>query len=230
MSNISGVIKKLGDKLWILRALIPSIYFNFHFLPFKQAIRLPILVYKPKFQKLSGTITINAPIKFGMIRLGCNMVGIYPNSGIQLQIEGKLIFNGKCRIGNNCAIALSSTGTLTIGNNSSATADVKIICYDSVSLGENTLIGWSSIISDSDFHEMESPGGTTTITAPIEIGNNNWFAMQCLVLKGAKTVNDSVFAARALVNKDYTDNPPRTLYAGSPAKPCKSGYCRKLDL
>ena len=41
----------------ILRSLIPSMYFNFHYLPFRQAVKLPVLLYKPHLQKLGGGIS-----------------------------------------------------------------------------------------------------------------------------------------------------------------------------
>lgn len=49
---------KIKSKAWVLRSIIPTIYFNFHYLPFKQAIKLPIFLYKPHLKLMKGTITI----------------------------------------------------------------------------------------------------------------------------------------------------------------------------
>ena len=63
---IIGNIKKMIilSKIWknrkVFRSILPTIYFNFHYLPFNQAIKLPILLYKPKFYDLKGTVEINA--------------------------------------------------------------------------------------------------------------------------------------------------------------------------
>ncbi len=46
-----NLILKIWNKKWILRNILQTLYINFHYLPFKQAIKLPILVYKPKFIK-----------------------------------------------------------------------------------------------------------------------------------------------------------------------------------
>ena len=54
------IIKKLSTELSILRYIIPTIYFNFHYLPFSQAIKLPIVFYKPHFGKLKGVVKINS--------------------------------------------------------------------------------------------------------------------------------------------------------------------------
>ena len=41
-----------------IRFIVPNIYFNFHYLPFRQACRMPILFYKPHFGILKGKIQI----------------------------------------------------------------------------------------------------------------------------------------------------------------------------
>lgn len=94
------------NKVWkykrYLRNIIQSIYFNFHYLPFNQAIKIPILLYKPRFLELHGNIKINGNIKCGMIKLGFTGVSLYPNSGVTIENHGgTIIFNGSCFIGNN---------------------------------------------------------------------------------------------------------------------------------
>ena len=42
----------------ILRYLPQNLYINFHYLPFKQAWKIPIMVWKPKFRRLQGEIQI----------------------------------------------------------------------------------------------------------------------------------------------------------------------------
>ena len=66
----------------MLRSLFSTIYFNFHYLPFNQAIRLPILLYKPHLVKCKGSVNISKEGgEFGMIRLGQHIAKIYPNNG-----------------------------------------------------------------------------------------------------------------------------------------------------
>lgn len=47
-------LKKIYAKRWMLRSILPTIWFNFHYLPFRQAVRLPILLYKPKLLACKG--------------------------------------------------------------------------------------------------------------------------------------------------------------------------------
>ena len=52
------IIKTIMRYAWVVRYIIPTIYFNFHYLPFKQAIYLPIWLRKPKLLNLKGEISI----------------------------------------------------------------------------------------------------------------------------------------------------------------------------
>lgn len=51
-----NILTKLWNNRRILRSILPSVYFNFHYLPFSQAIRLPILLYKPRLLKMKGNV------------------------------------------------------------------------------------------------------------------------------------------------------------------------------
>lgn len=82
------IIKRLWYKRWVLRSLLSTIYFNFHYLPFRQAVRLPILLYKPHFLDLKGKIIISGGVKTGMIELGRYKVSLYPNSGVVIENHG----------------------------------------------------------------------------------------------------------------------------------------------
>ena len=55
---IKKIINKIKGNRWVLRSIIPTIYFNFHYLPFRQAVKLPIFLYKPHLKLTKGSITI----------------------------------------------------------------------------------------------------------------------------------------------------------------------------
>lgn len=212
-------LKKIFSCLFYLPK---TLYFNFHYLPLKQAIKLPILLYKPKFRRMRGKIVIKGPITPGMIQLGFNQVSIYPNSGIMWENSGSVIFEGHAAIGNNSNITTSKNGILTFGSGFRCTTSLKLVCYNRVTFGNDVLIGWDCLISDTDFHSLHlDNGGKTKGFGEISIGNNNWFAMQCLVLKGSKTPNYCTLAARTMINKDFTNEGERILLSGQPAKVSK---------
>lgn len=109
-------------------------------------------MYKPKFANISGVFTIDAPVRFGMIILGRHEVGIYPNSGIMIENSGKIVFKGKCYIGNDSYISVGKNGLLTIGANSGATCALRLVCNHRISIERNVLIGWNNMFCDTDSH------------------------------------------------------------------------------
>ena len=56
--NLNKIFNKIKRDAWVLRYIIPTIYFNCHYLPFKQAIFLPIYLRKPKLLTLKGKVII----------------------------------------------------------------------------------------------------------------------------------------------------------------------------
>lgn len=225
------MLQKLRKNKWIFRSIIQSIFFNLYYLPFKQAIKLPILLYKPHFIKLKGKIIIDSPIiKTGMIQLGINIVPIYPNNGIVYENNGGLIeFKGPCRIGNNSAISIGERAKVIIGKNFQATSTLKIISCHYIAFGQNTLIGWECTFMDTDFHKMKRLNGDyTTGYASIIIGNNNWFGTKCLIMKRTETPDYCTISAASLLNKKY-NYPPYSIIGGNPASDIAHNIYRDLN-
>lgn len=189
----------------LLRALLPSAYFCFKYLPLKQAIKLPILLYKPHDCIFNGNVHIDAPyIYTGMIRLGFYTSTVYPNTGVVLNIEGTMVFNGSCFMGNETYIVVGKQGRLVFGDDFKATCGTKIICMYRISFSIHTLLGWEVCIIDSNFHPLYNLETKEFKKAyeRIEISENNWFAMNCLVLPGVHTPANCVFGARTILTKN----------------------------
>lgn len=76
LKSIMNKIFTYLELLWHWRmALIPSLYFNLRYLPFKQGVKMPILINKPHLHKMNGKIVIDAAkITPGMIKLGASGV------------------------------------------------------------------------------------------------------------------------------------------------------------
>lgn len=218
-------------KLWEIRAFLLympiSLFFCLKYLPFKQAIKLPIWLYKPRFVSLKGNITIDNSlmgVRTGMIRLGGNRVFTYPNNGVALEILRDIVFRGKCIIGNNCNISVGTKGHLLMGNNVMASAAVTIICHHKVQIGDNVLIGWETKIMDTDFHQLKSEPTIPVPKAynPVKIGDGTWLATQCLVLQGSEIPNNCVLGACSMTNRPVLCS-EHSLLAGRPAKVIKTG-------
>ena len=185
-----NIVKKLWNNRRILRSILPTVYFNFHYLPFSQAIRLPILLYKPKLIKMKGNVKIGgSKMKFGIIRLGFPTVSLYPNSGIVYEnYGGTIVFNGKCIIGNNSAISIGTKGWVEFGDDFKSTTTLKLTSYDKVVFGDKVRLGWDVLVMDTDFHKLTKlSGGYSHGHAPVIIGSNNWVGNGCKIMKRTQT-------------------------------------------
>lgn len=208
MSNIFVLLRKgfglINRKRWILRAFIPSLIFNLRHLPFSQARKMPILIYKGRFKNNSGRYIINGKIKFGMIELGRYNVSLFPSNGILLENRGTVVFNGSAIIGNDSAISLGQRGRLEFGENFVATAGLRLACYDSITFGQNVLIGWNNMFIDTDFHKLKYADGKTAdreYYAPIIVGHDTWLGNGCKVYKGVIIPPRCIVGADTILHK-----------------------------
>lgn len=223
-------MNKIIKLLQILRSLHKTLYFNFKYLPFKQACKLPILLYKPKFIKCKGKIIIDSKtICTGMIKLGFNHAHAYPHSGIVFEnYGGTIVFKGRCVIGNNSSISVGPTANLQIGDNFNATTTFKLICWYNINFDYNVRFGWDNLVLDTSFHRLKTRNGDWANKGygNIYIGHDNWIATRCIILAGTETQPYTVVATNSLLQKRYDKS--YVLLGGSPAKIIKEGIYRDL--
>lgn len=205
-------LKLLWHNRWALRYLPKSIYFNFHYLPFKQAVHLPFLLRKARLLDVRGIVKIaySGGVKFGMIRLGMNMVSLYPDSGVVFENHGgTIVFNGPCDIGAGSAISVGNKGKLEIGENFVATASFKLACYDHIKFEPYVSFGWDCIVMDTDFHCMKKvSGGYSKGYGEIVIGRGCWIGTRCMIMKNVMLPNHTTVSAGSKISKkmDIDDN------------------------
>ena len=88
-------------------------------------------------------------------------------------------------------------------------------CHESISIGENSLIGAECLIMDSDFHTLPLTETGQVHCAPVVIGNNVFVGARSIILKGVTIGDGAVIGAGSVVAKDV---PAHTLAAGNPAR------------
>ena len=216
----------------ILRSIIPTVWFNFRYLPFRQAVKLPILLYKPRFHSCKGKVSLgDGPVRPGMVRLGFLIETVYPNSGFLWDNRGgEVVFRGGCIIGNDSRIRVEEGGRLEFGDGVLCTASLKLVCHRSVTIGDKVLVGWENTIVDTDFHRIKDESGTFvgSAVAPVSIGHHSWLCSQVLTLKGTAVPPRCIVAARSVLNTGY-QVPECSLLAGAPARLRKQGIWQDID-
>ena len=223
--------QSIYNVLRTIRYIVYSIYFNFHYLPFKQAIRLPILLYKPHLHQLKGSIVIDTnKISTGMVKLGYPSSYLYPNNGIMYENGGgTIVIHGRMAIGNASAISIGPKGKLELFPYVGATASLKLVCYHRIVIGTNTLIGWDCIVMDTDLHsctivnDNHQKKRMTKGYDPVLIGEDVWIGNGALILKGSIINNKCIVASRTVYTKTSTTFPEYCLIAGTPPRVIKEG-------
>lgn len=199
-------------------------------LPFKQFIKIPIWVYNCKIENLSGHIRLSSTyIHPGMIRLGLKTSGICGNKNeININIARMIEFTGPGYLGNHSSIEIGKKGFLRFGENFGITAAFKICSRKCIEIGDNFSSAWEVSIFDTDFHTMinTETGELNEPERAIHIGNDVWCCQRVTILKGTHIPDRSIIASNSLVNTQFKDISPNTIYAGNPAKPIKSKWTR----
>lgn len=147
-----------------------------------------------------------------MVKWGFPEVSIYPNTGIMLELRGDIEIHGRCDIGNASYISTGPRSHIEFGDRFRASAAAKIVCYERITFGYATRIGWECMFMDTDFHRMtRDDGKPVRAYGPIAIGSYNWFGNGCLVLKNTRTSEKSTIAARTVLSRDYSTLPEKSV-------------------
>lgn len=207
--------------LELLLGLPKSIRINFKYLPFGEAIKLPILVsFYCTLWTLHGKIKIEAPIKTGMIKLGIGAYGLIDHKHCRSIFTnssgGGILFKGTARFGPG--FKLANNGELEIGDNFNMTGNSTIICEKKIEIGSNCLFSWEDLVMDTDYHSVCIDGHSKDKCLPVFIGDHCWIGCRATILKGSSIGNDSVVAAGAVVSRKFSHN---NIIAGVPGKVVK---------
>lgn len=95
-----------------------------------------------------------------------------------------------------------------------------VLCTNSITIGNNVMIGYCCKIWDTDFHSLDAQTRVDTPndnfnTKPIRIGNDIFIGGFSIILKGTQIGNNSIIGAGSVVSGTI---PPGEIWAGNPAK------------
>ena len=209
-----------------------TLFFNFYFLPFRQAIRLPIVL--PRKTTIwgwrHGRIEIHGPIRTGMINFSTHQLEQCSREArtfINLY-RGTVVFNGSCAFGRGVTLNVAYGGRCVFGRNIQIGHHSRIICRKSIVVGNDIQCSWEVQIMDTDFHYLHDLSSriVRNNTLPIMIGDRVWIANRVSILKGVVIPNGCILSIGSIVkrvpeNNVYSEN---SILAGSPAMCIKKDY------
>lgn len=165
-------------------------------------------------------IMLSRKIQFGR---NCVFYGItYIRRGFQSSIT---IGNG-CRfrssfLSNNvglnrsCFIStLRKKARIIIGDNVGMSGTV-IGCAESITIGNNVLLGGNTFITDFDWHPLPGENNTQAESKPVIIEDNVFIGLNAIILKGSHIGRGSVIGANSVVAGII---PAGVIAAGNPCK------------
>ena len=204
----------------IVRSIPKTLRFNFHYFPFKTALKLPVVVsHRTYLRELHGKVELPEKVQTAMVKIGFGDVGHYDRKrsrGIW-QVSGKVSFGGKASIGHGSK--LSVRGDLKLGADFNMTAESTIVCAKEITFGNDCLLSWDVLVMDTDEHPLfNKDDERINPDKPIVVGSHVWIGCKCILLKGAEVPNDTVLAAGTLLKSAFAGdnqviggNPPSIL-------------------
>ncbi len=215
--------------------IIKTLMVNFRLLPWKQAIRLPIFIYgRFTLRGHKGRIVLKQPTRAEMIIIGKK--SSYVTTTVQRTIwtvNGTLVFGGPMKFAFGSYLLVTDNATLSFGTGGTyCGSNFKVFCFDKITIGDNVRMAWDVQIIDSSFHytkNLNKDGYVAPLTKPILLESNIWVGNRSTISKGAVIPNETIIASNSLVNKDFSENPPYSLIAGSPATLKVTGIQRIWD-
>lgn len=183
-----------------------TVYFNFKFLPFRQAIKLPIIVSNKVIidGKSKGKVFIPDNSGWGTIKIGFKSLNTCDKRFCRsvIKIDGNLQIKGYTWIGQGAKIDIKQGGKLILGDGFNSTGTMEIICSEEISFDSDCLISWDTLFMDTDSHTITNENGEIiNHNSGIHIGRHVWIGCRAVVLKGAAICDNSVIACNALITK-----------------------------
>lgn len=186
-----------------------TLYFNFKYLPFSKAIKLPIWVSRNlRIRMGGGVLIIDGDLRKGMIRIGLDNVGIFDNKKSRSiwSVSGTIIFRGNCFLGHGCKVSVDQGAILEFGNNFCCSAESSFVTVKNITIGNDCLFSWDVLVMDTDWHVItDYSGELQNPPESIKIGDRVWVGCRANIMKGVSIANGTIVAASSIISKDVVE-------------------------
>jgi len=212
--------------LLVLLGLPKTVWFNLRYLPWRQAVRLPVWVsHRVWLLRMGGRVSVSEGVGFGRVQIGFSHVGVFDQVRCRSiwEVSGEVDFEGACGIAHGCKISVTQEGHLILGEGCSLNAESTIYCCQRVAIGAGAMVSWQVQVMDSDLHKImdAQTGRRLNADAPVSIGERVWLGSRAMVCKGTRIAAGSIVAAGAVCSGEL--GPENAIFAGVPARLLREG-------
>lgn len=221
--DLEGIIY-IKDNFWKI-SLIKTLFYNLRYLPFRKACKMPILIGTMTKVRKFGTINLPDYCYTGIFTLGVNVI-----DGCEEKSDYAIIYNdgvinitGKTWLNWGCKLFVKKGAMINFGNRVKFGCKSRIICYKSITIGDDVRFSWEEQLFDTDFHFLYNIDKDEYYprTKPVKIGNRVFVGNRCSISKGTKIPDGSVISSCSKVGGDFSKEGENLLILGNPAKVVK---------
>lgn len=198
---------------------IKSVYFNLRYLPFKQAVYLPIWITTNfKVMKLKrGQIILDHPYRRNFFLGDCGSLGLQQfKGGVYLDEGATLKLHAMCVIGQGSVLRCDKNATMELGRNFYCNKNCYLRSTKDIIFGDDCSLGWNVQINTDDGHAVRHNEIETKRQGSIIVGNHVWITSNAIITKEVQIADGCVIAQGAVVTKSLPVS--KSLYGGVPAK------------
>jgi acetyltransferase-like isoleucine patch superfamily enzyme len=130
-------------------------------------------------------------------------------------------FSNLIGVNRRCILSTHSSGASIRIGSGCGFSGVSIGCAESITIGNNVLVGANVVITDFDWHNVDPLRRRDPCTSlkPVIIEDNVFIGLNSIVWKGVTIGKNSVIGANSVVTKSIPEN---CIAAGNPARVIKS--------
>ena len=219
----------------LLRAnTLKTIIFNFRMLPWRQAIRIPILLYENVDCRLStGKIIFlhdTRSLHFGDLQIGQSLY--FPakrGMTTTLIIQGTLEVGHRVKFKNGSTVHIAPNAVCRLNDKVTFGERANLVCYKKITAGPLVSFSWDCSVFDTNFHYLMGLDNIVNDrNKEIFIGENCWIGHHSVIAKGTRLNDWTIVASNSLVNKDFSAV-TNCIIGGIPSKVIKDGIRRVFD-
>lgn len=187
---------------------IKSLYFNFRYLPFKQAIYMPVWIttnFRVRGLK-RGMLVLHQPYRKSVFLGDAGSPGLQEmKGGIYMSNNSKLVIHGFTVIAEGTVLRVDENSKIELGANFYCNKNCFLRSSNQISFCDDCLLGWNVQINTSDGHSILHKGELRPYDLPVRIGKHVWITSNTIITKGVSIADGCIVAQGAVVTKSIEE-------------------------